>query len=632
MRNRLQPQHLIAIAVTVLFPLVAGLSVASAAEVSYEVSMERPYTHYFDVTITVSGLQRDHTDFVMPVWTPGSYLVREFAKNVIEFSAQTGSGRALTWEKTNKDTWRVQTREVSTVVVRYRVYAYEISVRTSYLDDSHGYINGASVFMYVDGLQDQPLRLRIQPYHGWRKISTGLRRVSGEENVFEAPNYDVLVDAPIEIGNHQVLEFEVEGVPHYVAIYGEGNYDAQKLVQGMQKIVEQAAKMFGGVPYRDYTFIVHMLPRGGGGLEHKNSTTLETYGFRFDKDGTSKGFFSLAAHEFFHTWNVKRIRPIALGPFDYTRENYTTLLWVAEGFTSYYSPVLLRRAGIYTPKKFLSSMAGQIRTLQRTPGRHFQSVAEASFDAWIKFYRPNENSINSQVSYYTKGAVLGMLLDLQIRYSTRNKRSLDDLMRYLFREYAQKKGRGFTEREFQQAAEKIAGTKLDSFFQDYVYGTKEIDYDKYLRYAGLELRVARKGESDSTAQAEVKPYLGIRTYEQGGLPVIRTVLWNSPAYRDGLNVNDELIAINGIRVSQDNWQDRVADHQPGDTLRVTVGRLGKLREFEVVLDPAPPDEYRIKRLEKASDVQKAIYESWTGEPWETPGKSGSTSSNKGGGN
>jgi predicted metalloprotease with PDZ domain len=606
--------HFLPLSIGLILAVMATAPVAQAVDVSYELRMTQPHTHYFEVTMRVKGLKKDDVDFVMPVWTPGSYLVREFAKNVIGFSAETGSGQELVWKKVNKNTWRVRARKSSDIIVRYRVYAFEMSVRTSFLDDSHGYINGASVFMYVDGLQSQPLTLRITPYKKWKKISTGLERLSSEENLFAAPNYDILVDSPIEIGNQDVYEFKVRDVPHYVAIYGEGNYDAQKLVDGMQKIVEVTAEMFGGLPYRDYTFIVHMLQRRGGGLEHLNSTTLQTRGFGFEKDGTSKRFFSLTAHEFFHTWNVKRIRPRELGPFDYTRENYTTLLWVAEGFTSYYAPVLLRRAGIYTPERFLKSMAGQIRTLQRTPGRLFQSVSEASFDAWIKYYRRNENSINSEVSYYNKGAVLGMLLDLQIRYSTQNKRSLDDLMIYLYREYALNKGRGFTEEEFQRAAEKIAGAELDRFFRDYVYGTTEIDYDSYLRYAGLRLQVGEKAADDSS---DGKAFLGIGTAERGGLPVIRTVYYDSPAYRGGLNVNDELIAINGLRVSQGDWQERISDHQPGDTVRVTVGRQGRLREFDIVLASAPPSEYQIEKLPEADDLQRAIYEGWTGESWAT---------------
>src|SRR5581483_5753119 len=442
----------------------------------YKLGMDKPDTHYFDVELDIANNKSPKLQVYMPVWTPGSYLVREYAKNVQEFQASDENGRNLNFDKVNKNTWEIDPGNSSAIKVRYRVYSYEISVRNSYLDQSHGYVSPAGTFMMPRGREREPIRLDIKLYKDWKKISTGLDRLNGSETSFTAPNFDILVDSPIEIGNQAVYSFEVAGKPHFLSIYGHGNEDPKRMVEDLKKIVTAAKDLFGDLPYSNYTFLLELLQNGGGGLEHLNSNSIQEQRNNFYPEDKYKQYLDVTAHEYFHAWNVKRIRPIALGPFDYDHENYTQMLWVAEGFTDYCAKQLLDRSGLYSTSDFLTAISNTIQALQIAPGRHYQSAMEASFDAWIKAYRPNENSINSTISYYTKGDLIGMLLDLEIRNNTDGKKSLDDVMRSLMNEYAIKQKRGYTDEEFEKAAEQVAGESLAEFFKNYAAGTVELDY------------------------------------------------------------------------------------------------------------------------------------------------------------
>jgi len=568
-------------------------------KLSYLLSMDEPHTHYFDVEMRLSDLdKREYLDIKMPVWTPGSYLIREFAKNVEGFSANDGKLRS---EKISKNTWRVYTGSTRDVRITYKVYAYELSVRTSFLDASHGYVNGASVFMYPDQLMDLPSVLTIKPYQGWTDISTGLEPAKGNKLQFNVPNYDILVDSPIEIGTQKILSFTAANIPHKVAMYGEANYTTDRLLNDMKKIAEEATTVVGEHPCKDYTFIVHNIVGGGGGLEHLNSTTLQTSktGYQFEPSYT--GFLGLVAHEYFHLWNVKRIRPKALGPFDYENENYTHLLWVSEGFTSFYGNYLLRRARLISPEQYLGMLSNEINGVEGSPGNRIQSVAESSWDAWIKYYRPNENSNNATISYYSKGSLLGNLLNLDILQSTQGQKSLDDVMRYLWNEYYKKQKRGFTDEEFQKAVETVIGKKRDDFFRNYVFGTGPIDYNAYFSGVGLQLVDANKGKND--------PYLGAAITSTGGKLTVSSVTRGSSSYQYGLNANDEIIALNGIRIT-DDINRLIAGKNVGDKIRLLVNRGGELKELEIVLKRNVNPNYRLERLPNATAEQTALYKKW----------------------
>jgi predicted metalloprotease with PDZ domain len=572
---------------------------ALAAELKYTLAMPKPHTHYFEVEMELTGARKNYIDYKMPVWAPGSYLVREFAKNVDSFTATDKAGKPLRAEKIDKSTWRVYSNKADAVRVKYNVYAFEMSVRTSFLDASHGYVNGTSMFMYPEGYQNQRGTLVVKPYKEWKQVSTGLKSTGAYTYTF--PNYDILADSPLEIGNHEVLKFEAAGVPHEVAMYGEANYEREQLLDDMKKVVEECISLMGELPVDRYVFIVHNLHKGGGGLEHLNSTTLQTSRWNY---GTEKGytdFMSLVAHEYFHLWNVKRLRPAPLGPFDYSKENYTRLLWVSEGITSYYDDLITQRAGLMSPQRYLDVIAGSISSVENTPGNKIQPVSESSFDAWIKYYRRNENSNNAEVSYYTKGGVMGQLLNMEIMKSTKGEKSLDDVMRYMYDRYYKKLDRGFTEQEFKEALERFAGKKMDNFFQNYIHGTKTPDYNSYFEAAGLRLVNLNEGVLNLN--------WGATTAMTDGRMIIKNVARGSSAWEGGLNVNDEIIAIDGYRVEED-IKPLISGRAIGEKIPVTVSRDGKLLTLQVPVVQDESVRYRFERVQNPTELQQKIYRKW----------------------
>ncbi|MGB4773796.1 MAG: peptidase M61, partial [Daejeonella sp.] len=454
-------------------------AVNAQSDVSYKISFSEPQAHYIDVEMIYKSNRAilDYTPSIikMPVWAPGSYLIREFAKNVEGLQATGEKGNPLKVEKTAKNTWAIFDQMGEKVTVKYRIYAFEASVRTSFVDASHAFLSPTGIFMYVDNDLKKSASVSIKPYQGWNKVSTGLEAVKGKEFTYFAPDFDILYDSPIEVGNQDIFEFNASGVKHEVAMYGGGNYDKERLKIDMAKLVVEETAVFGVNPNKRYVFIVHNYSTGGGGIEHLNSTVLGATRLAYDKEAGYDGFLGLVAHEYFHLWNVKRLRPIALGPFDYEKENYTTNLWIAEGFTAYYDNLMMRRAGFHTPEKYLDVLSASINTLTNTPGNYIQSASEASFDAWIKYYRPNENSKNSTISYYDKGAMIALVFDLEILNATKGKKGLDDVMKAMYDEYYTRLGRGYTDAEFKAMAEKTVGKSFDRIYTDYIYGIKPID-------------------------------------------------------------------------------------------------------------------------------------------------------------
>ena len=599
----------------VVTPLAARADepAAPSPAITYTLAMPEPQTHYFEVTMQLTNLaglpgykKAGYLDIKMPVWTPGSYLIREYAKNVEGFTARSAqnSTNNLVIDKVRKNVWRVFSTD-DALTITYKVYAYELSVRNSFVDSEHGYLNGASIFMYTDALKSSPARLVVRPYTGWTTVSTGLTPlnggVTGTERAYTVPNYDILVDSPIEIGNHKTFQFTASGIPHTVAMFGSVTFDKERLMRDYQRVCETAATVVGEHPCTNYTFLVHHIPNAGGGLEHLNSTTLQTSRSTYQTEAGYRGFLTLVAHEYFHLWNVKRIRPIALGPFDYENENYTHLLWLSEGVTSFYEDYILRRAGITTPEQYLGVVANDITGIENQPGTRVQSAAESSWDAWIKGYRPNENSGNSTISYYSKGSVLGSLLNLSIVANTNGSRNLDDLMRYLYTEYYKKQQRGFTDEEFQRAAAQIAGRNLDDFFKKYVYGTDEIDYNSFFAPVGLQLTniVLKTGDG----------FLGATTSASGGKLTVTTVRRNSAAWTDGLNVGDELLSIDSVRVG-DDLSRALANRRAGETVQILVNRNGLIRSLPVKLTENPLVSYRLEPVANPTPQQRSLFGKW----------------------
>jgi predicted metalloprotease with PDZ domain len=524
----------------------------------------------------------------------------DYARNVLNFRAEDGGSSPLAWEKTAKNTWRVKSGRASSITVNYDVYAFTPSVADSFLDDSRGFIAPAGVFMHVSGRIQHPVTVTVRPYQGWSRVSTGLDPVQDQPNTFFAPDFDILYDCPILVGNQEILSFEVQGIPHIIAVNNLGSFDRTKFVADLKRMVEAAVAIIGEIPYSHYTFL--MIGPGGGGLEHLNSTALTFSASGLNSPAGYTNWLSFVAHEFFHLYNVKRIRPIALGPFDYDKENYTNMLWVSEGFTSYYEDLILNRAGLITRDEYLERARSNIVNYESIPGRLFQSAAESSFDTWIQFFSRGPNATNTTISYYDKGAALGMLLDLKIRNETRNRKSLDDVMRTLYQQYYKEKRRGFTDREFREVSENAAGGSLSEIFEVYAATVKDIDYPGYLAYAGLDIDVQSRDVSGVS--------FGAITQDQGGSLAVSSVEWDSPAWRAGLSAQDEILALDGVRVTSRTLGEILNARKPGDTVRILLSRRNAIRELDVVLGKKTERSFRIRPLPNPTPLQSAILEGW----------------------
>lgn len=585
--------------------LLWSLAITTNAQVKigYEVSFKEPQAHYAEIEMNISGLPKEYIDVKMPVWAPGSYLVREFSKNVEGFTAKAGK-KELKQEKIKKNTWRIYTNNAAAVKINYRVYAFEVSVRTSFIDATHAFISPTGIFMYPDKMLSAPSTVKVIPFKGWSKVSTGLPVVAGKDFTYTAKNADILFDSPIEVGNQDVFEFMAAGVKHQMAMYGGGNYDKERLKVDLAKVIEQATAVYGENPNTNYTFIVHNFSRGGGGLEHLNSTVLGASKNGYATEEGYKGFLSLVAHEYHHLWNVKRLRPVALGPFDYENENYTTDLWIAEGFTAYYENKFMLRAGFRTPDNFVGVLTGAVSAVVNTPGAKIQSASEASFDAWIKYYRPNENSNNTSVSYYSKGEVVGLLMDLEIVNATKGAKSLDDVMKAMYLA-CKTTGRGYTDAEFKACVEKISGISFTDFWAKYVNGTYPVDYAKYFGYAGIVVQNENEGRDI--------PYLGIATRKTEGLIYITAVSRNSGAWVDGLNVGDEVISVDGVvPVSAVERMNEIVSRKTGDVVKVKIKRDNTEQEINVTLKTSP-NVSLVPSLDKnITPAQQAVFKKWMG--------------------
>ena len=566
---------------------------AAPPEIAFTVGMSKPWTHLLEVQVSVKWDQMPEAlDLKMPVWTPGSYLIREYARHVQDFDVKSSAGGDLAWQKTSKNTWTVKTNGAKEIKATYRVYANELTVRTNEVNSEHAFWNNAATLMFVKGQLAAPSTITVNPYGDW-KIATGLPQAAGSKNTFKAPNFDVLFDSPFEVSNFTEFDFTVEGKPHRLVFSGEGNYDGPEIAAEVTKIVEQAYKIFGELPYDNYTFIVNL--RGGGGLEHLNSTALQFNRWGFKPQARLTGFLGLVAHEYFHAFNVKRIRPDALGPFDYENENYTRLLWVAEGGTEYYSGLLLLRAGLISPQEYLAGKADSIRRLEAIPGRFEQSLEYSSFDAWIKYYRQDENSMNNQISYYDKGELVNMMLDLKIREASNGTKSLDDVMRALYNDFY-KKGKNYTPADYQHMAEVAAGVSLDDFFSKYVRGTAEVDWNSFLNGIGLEIKKSGGG----------KPYLGAQLTEANGSLTVRAIPAGSPAYEQGLNTGDQIVAVDGYRATNSFLSTWTANKKVGDKIKLTIFRFDKLRDIEITLGADPQKMYSISQLANPTAEQQTL--------------------------
>ena len=561
------------IAATIL--LFGSMTLTAQNMLNYTIEIIKPETHYAKVKISTKA-QDDQLHFVMPSWAPGSYLMREFAKSVDRVKAKINDIE-IPVTKTDKGTWQVTGVKGKKVDFEYDVYAFELSVRTSFIDEDQAFLHNTSIFMLVEEQKNEAGSISIVKPETWRTISTSLKK-DGQKFLFS--DYDDLGDSPIQIGNHEVFNFEVRGVPHEVAMVGIHNADIKKLKNDMQRICEIMTDIVDEHPCEKYVFFVQNVESGGGGLEHKNSCTVMMPRWSYTNSGKYNSFLGLVAHEYFHLWNVKRIRPAALGPFYYKNENYTNLLWVAEGITSYYDELAMYTFGYRDKNSYLSQLASYVTRVENTPGTYVQTLSESSWDAWLKSYRPNENSSNTGISYYSKGLVVTMLLDAEIIGATLGKKNLNDLMQFLYKEYAVKLNRGFTDLEFQQAVNKVAGKNLDAFMDKYVYGLDMPAYSEIMRKVNVDVSIENR----------LNQTIGLRTKIENGRTIVSSINSKSVAYSAGINVNDEIIAVNGVRINND-VDEVVSTKSQKNGINILLNRSGLIKTIN--LDYAPINEINV---------------------------------------
>ena len=608
-------------ALAILFALALQSEVLSqSAPVNYHVVLDKnPSTHFLHISVQFNSSGAASMDVAMPAWAPGAYGIRNEWRNIQEFSATGERGATLNFEKVDKQTWRIYTAGNRTITARYKLYYRNYN-------DELCYITGPSAFMYVVGRPPYPLQgpisIKIDAPPDW-KIQTGMDP-GRERATFVAEDYDTFIDATIAVGrNWEQTEFSSNGLPHYIVFIGKGNYDKQKITTDTKAVVDYYAYLMGGLPYKKYVFFLRARnSQGSGGLEHLNSTDISFSAYNTHKpDSNYKRFMFVVAHEFYHLWNVKRIRPAILGPFDYSREQNTRNLYVSEGMTSYWAAIGLKRSGVWSLQDFYDDLTREITTLQTSPGRRIMSVELASWDTWNR----SDNANNNSIDYYNKGQLIGTVLDLEIRNRTGNQRSLTDVFFYLMKNHGLPKP-GFEEkRGFRDAVELItrltapSNADFGEFFSKYVSGTEEIPWNTFLSHAGLML-----DEKKATA----RPYIGITTGNtvptfgffnpvQTVLPqgqiAITNVSPGSPAQEAGLDVGDLLIGMDGERVDAASFNDRVSEKRIGASVVFTIMRRDQVRSIAVKIGSEEPVTYSIKARPDATEMQKKIFASWLSE-------------------
>jgi predicted metalloprotease with PDZ domain len=573
-----------------------------AEPIRYTVRFPAPHTHYMEVEATYPTNGQPQIELFMAVWTPGSYLVREYQRHVENVVARNPGGTPLTIVKSAKNRWRVTTGGAPRVSLSYRVYGREMTVRTNWIERNFAMLNGAPTFISLVGGLARPHDVRIDLPAAWKQSATALAP-GASPHTYRAEDFDTLVDSPIILGNPVLRDFEHAGKRHTLVVEGDTTFfDADRAIADLQKIVSTTGAVFGNRYDYPYYYFLNVVSEAGGGLEHKNSFLTMSSRFTTRTPRAYRDWLGLAAHEFFHAWNIKRLRPIELGPFDYEREVYSKALWIAEGFTDYYANVILKRANLSTREEFLEDMTAQIEAVQNVGGRLITPVDMASFDAWIKQYRPDENTANTTVNYYSKGAVIAFLLDARIRRATNGKQSLDDAMRLAYGRYSGAKG--YTMEQFYQVMSEIAGTNLRAFFASAVESTEELNYKEALDWYGLRFRTDPRGQ---------RAWLGANTRNDGGRLVVTSIRRESPAQTAGLNVDDEILAIDDVRVRADGLASRLEQYRPSDKVSLLVARRDRLTRLELTLGTEPARAYRLEVDPDATEAQRYRLISWLGQ-------------------
>ena len=549
----------------------------------------------------------------LPAWTPGSYLVRDYTRFLDRLRVVDGKGQPSAFEKIDKQSWRLGAAAEG-LTITYRLFCNDLTVRTNHVDAAHAHLVGAATFLYLEGQGERPWLVRFEGWpKGWR-VATSLPR---KEGGYAAEDHDTLVDSPFELGTFRTHAFRVRGCDFQMAITGQHPGDEARLVEATEAIVAGCARIFGGFPFRRYLFLLTFSPKLRGGLEHRDCTSLLADPQQLERVEGYWDLYTLIAHEFFHAWNVKRMRDAVLGPFDYGRENTSRLLWFHEGFTSFMQYVIVLKAGAVPWSWVARRLAASWTDNTTRPGRLEQSLEEASFDAWIRHYKPTEFAANSTVSYYDKGALVAWMLDAEVRLASAGARGLEAFFTLLWERH----GDGhLTDGDLRRAFQDLVRKDADPFWGRYIQGKAELDRTGIEQAYGLKLAAKAPWEALSAAEAEdpdalrrARTYLGV-TF-QGGSPLLQNVVPASPAARAGLGYGMEILAVDGWRTTTaQEVQNRIGDGSPGDLFQVLAAERGRVQTYALTLGENPLRAITIVAEPKATAAQKAAFQAFTGSP------------------
>lgn len=596
--------------------------------VHYRIYPVHPEAHLFKVTLTIDSPAPEGQVVSLPAWIPGSYMIRDFARNIVTIEAHCNTS-VVALEKLDKQTWRAVPCN-GKLTLRYTVYAWDLSVRSAHLDTTHGYFNGTSVFLRVHGQDDKPCSVEILPpegeaYERWR-IATTLPAVDAKPygfGHFLAADYDELIDHPVEMGAFTLLEFEACSIPHAMVLTGKHYADTEQLKHDLTRICEYHIKLFGEAPFERYLFQTMIVGNGYGGLEHRSSTSLMCSRDDLPRAGDKaiseayRGFLGLCSHEYFHSWNVKRIKPDVFVPYGLSTEVHTPLLWAFEGFTSYYDDISLVRCGLIPAESYLELLGQTITRVIRGSGRHKQSVSESSFDTWTKFYKQDENAPNAIVSYYTKGSLVALALDLTVRSKTEGKRSLDDVMLALWQRYG-RPHTGISPKSMESLINEIAGEDLSKLLTQALRGTEDLPLDNLLDGFGIEYQLRPAGSNSDKGGKPAKDgdacplALGVRYGSDPLGAKLLNVFDGGAAQQAGLSAGDIVIAVDGLRATMENIEKLLAWHRNKTTVDVHAFRRDELMSFVVPIKEAPLDTCYLQMKETEAKSEIALRKGWLG--------------------
>lgn len=577
--------------------ILAACSAPVFADVNYALNISQPEHHLGDVNVEFPKTAQSYLDVKLPAWRTGRYEILNLANGVRYFKASDNNGNALKWEKIEHSTWRVHLNEPTKVNIDYQVYANELGKRARHIDDSHAFIDASGFFMFSESFRQEPVTVELNVPKAWRSVS-GMANYKNKHS-FKARDYDVLVDSPIETGINELRTFEVDGRQYELVVWGEGNYDIELMLTDLKKLVATGNVIWDSYPYQRYVFMVHATSGAGGATEHLNSTIIQRPRDRFSSREDYLGFISTAAHEFIHTWNVKAYRPKGLAPYDYTNINYSKLLWMAEGSTSYFEDHLLVRSGIQTTDEFFNVLSKTINRHLTTPGREVQSASETSFDKWIN--QGGDHARNYGTNIYLEGSLISMALDIDLLEKSQGKISYRDVHRALYKQH--KLPAGFTEHDVLVILKQLTGRDYSNWWQANVNSPASIDFDALLAKVGLRFELPEK--------AKVKPSLDAITKNTGELLTLTHVLRNGAAWQAGLTTDDKLVAINKKHVGKDLTAS-LETFNAGEKVTVDFIRRDALMSTQLVLSKGFNMPKQVVANKNATAEQTLLFKAWMG--------------------